>query len=106
MKQVGLQPDRLLEAGRTPCWFHEFVEIHIDQGDDLYLKSIPVGIITAIAAPTRLWVTIDGQQAHSGATLMNRRHDALAGAAEIILAVWPGEHALYSQPGWDQSQSC
>lgn len=87
MKQMGLQPDRLSEEGRTPGWFHEFVEIHIDQSDDLFLNSVPVGIITAIAAPTRLWVTFDGQQAHSGAALMNQRHDALAGAAELILAV-------------------
>ncbi len=87
MKQVGLQPDRLQEAGREPGWFHEFVEIHIDQADDLFLESVPVGVVTAIAAPTRLHVTLDGQQAHSGATLMNQRHDALAGAAELILAV-------------------
>lgn len=97
MKQVGLQPDRLVEAARKPGWFHEFVEIHIDQADDLFRKSVPVGIITAIAAPTRLWVTFDGQQAHSGATLMNQRHDALAGAAELILAVEESASARIEQ---------
>lgn len=87
MKKAGLQPDRLLEAGREPGWFKEFVEIHIDQGDDLFNYAVPLGVITAIAAPTRLWVTFTGRQAHSGATLMNQRHDALTAAAELILAV-------------------
>lgn len=87
LRQAGLQPDRIADARRTSGWFHEFVEIHIDQADDLYRAGVPVGVITGIAAPTRLWVEVRGQRAHSGAALMSERRDALTGAAELILAV-------------------
>jgi hydantoinase/carbamoylase family amidase len=87
MRQVGMRPDQMQDAARAPGWFHEFVEIHIDQSDDLFRAGVPVGVITGIAAPTRLRILLTGQQAHSGATLMDQRHDALAGAAEVILAV-------------------
>ncbi len=87
MQQVALQPEQLSKAQRSAGWFHEFVELHIDQSDDLFRAKSPVGVITAIAAPTRLRVVFNGQQAHSGATLMNQRRDALTGAAELILAV-------------------
>jgi allantoate deiminase/N-carbamoyl-L-amino-acid hydrolase len=87
LQQAGLAPERLSEARRKPGWFYEFVEIHVDQADDLVRAGVPVGIITGIAAPTRLWITVEGQQAHSGAALMSERRDALTGAAEIVLTV-------------------
>ncbi len=64
-----------------------FVELHIEQGPILEDKGILIGVVTAIAAPTRSRVTLIGVQNHSGATPMALRHDALATAAEIILAV-------------------
>ena len=87
MQQIGLLPEQLASVKRRAGWFYEFVELHIDQSDDLFKAKSPVGVITAIAAPTRLRIVLNGQQAHSGATLMNRRRDALTGAAEVILAV-------------------
>jgi hydantoinase/carbamoylase family amidase len=87
LKQAGLRPEQFAAAHREPGWFHEFVEIHIDQADDLARAGAPLGLITGIAAPTRLWIILQGQQAHSGAALMPERRDALAGAAEFILAV-------------------
>ncbi|HEY7020938.1 MAG TPA: Zn-dependent hydrolase [Ktedonobacterales bacterium] len=64
-----------------------FVELHIEQGPILEARGVSVGAVTAIAAPTRLRVTLTGVQNHSGTTPMALRHDALATAAEIILAV-------------------
>ncbi len=87
MQQVALLPEQLASAERNAGWFHEFVELHVDQSDDLFRAETPVGVITAIAAPTRLRIILNGQQAHSGATLMNQRRDALTGAAELVLAV-------------------
>jgi beta-ureidopropionase / N-carbamoyl-L-amino-acid hydrolase len=97
LQDAGLAPERLSEAGRAPGWFHQFVEVHIDQAEDLFQAGVPLGIITAIAAPTRLWLRIQGRQAHSGSTPMNVRHDALAGAAEIILAVEAAARARIDQ---------
>ncbi len=64
-----------------------FVELHIEQGPVLERAQKQIGIVTAVAAPTRLHLILTGEQNHSGTTPMNMRHDALACAAEIILAV-------------------
>lgn len=65
----------------------DFTEIHIEQGRTLWESGEKIGVVTAIAAPTRLKVTFHGRQDHSGATPMDLRKDALCAAAEVILAV-------------------
>ena len=64
-----------------------FVELHIEQGPILYSAKEPIGVVTAIAAPTRFTVTFLGEQNHSGTTPMRFRKDALAASAEAILAI-------------------
>jgi N-carbamoyl-L-amino-acid hydrolase len=64
-----------------------FVELHIEQGPLLERENIPIGAVTAIAAPAALRVRLEGQGGHAGAVLMHERTDALCAAAEIILAV-------------------
>jgi ureidoglycolate amidohydrolase len=64
-----------------------FVELHIEQGPILERDGIPIGVVTAIAAPAALRVRLEGQGGHAGAVLMPERHDALCAAAEIVLAV-------------------
>ncbi len=67
--------------------YHAFLELHIEQGPLLERKKVPMGIVTAIAAPAGLQVSIEGAGGHAGAVLMPDRHDALLAAAEIALAV-------------------
>jgi ureidoglycolate amidohydrolase len=67
--------------------YHAFVELHIEQGPLLERSGIDIGVVTAIAAPAALRVTIDGLGGHAGAVLMAERRDALAAAAELVLAV-------------------
>lgn len=64
-----------------------FVEVHIEQGPVLERAQKQIGIVNAVAAPTRLHLILTGEQNHSGTTPMNMRRDALACAAELILAV-------------------
>jgi len=64
-----------------------FLELHIEQGPVLERAGKPLGIVTAVAAPTRLQIILNGEQNHSGTTPMQLRHDALAAAAEMILAI-------------------
>lgn len=64
-----------------------FVELHIEQGPVLHMLRRPIGVVTAIAAPTRLGITFVGRQNHSGTTPMGLRKDALVASAEVILAV-------------------
>lgn len=64
-----------------------FLELHIEQGRRLEDAGAQLGVVTAVAAPTRLRVDITGAADHSGATPMGLRRDALCAAAELILAV-------------------
>lgn len=77
-----------LDAVRLPPGYYSaFVELHIEQGPLLEREGLPIGAVTAIAAPAALRIVIDGDGGHAGAVLMPQRRDALCGAAEIILAV-------------------
>ena len=82
MRSVGLDPDRLEEVRLDPSGVHAFVELHIEQGSVLETAGIPIGVVTHIAAPHDLLVTVRGKAAHAGATPMRLRHDAFAGAVE------------------------
>jgi allantoate deiminase len=64
-----------------------YVEVHIEQGPVLEESGVPLGVVTAIAAQSRFAVTIDGEAGHAGTVPMGLRHDALAGAAALVLAV-------------------
>jgi ureidoglycolate amidohydrolase len=72
-----------LAAGR----FHQFIELHIEQGPLLEQEGIDIGLVTHIAAPASLRITIEGEGGHAGARLMPGRKDALVAAAEVILAL-------------------
>jgi ureidoglycolate amidohydrolase len=86
--EVGSVKDKSLENVRlAKDYYHAFVELHIEQGPLLERKGIPVGIVTAIAAPAALRVSIEGAGGHAGAVLMPDRRDAFLAAAEIALAV-------------------
>ncbi len=58
-------------------------EVHVAQRRAL--RSL--GIVSRVASPRRLAFTISGQAGHSGEVSMEERRDALAAAAELILAV-------------------
>lgn len=73
----------LLPEGR----FHQFIELHIEQGPLLEAEGIDVGIVTHIAAPASVRVIVEGEGGHAGGKLMPGRKDALTAAAELILAL-------------------
>jgi N-carbamoyl-L-amino-acid hydrolase len=82
-----------LSTVRLPAGhYHAWVELHIEQGPLLEREGIPLGIVTAIAAPAGYRFTIEGFGGHAGALLMPDRRDALCAAAELILSI--EKHAL------------
>lgn len=87
MKLFGLNPDGLESVRIQPGDVYAFIEMHIEQGRVLESFGIPLGIVTSIAAPTRIRVFVIGRADHSGATPMDLRADALTAASEIILGV-------------------
>ncbi len=67
--------------------YSAFIELHIEQGPLLEQESIPIGLVTAIAAPASFFVHLEGEGGHAGARLMPGRRDALLAASEITLEV-------------------
>lgn len=96
LARVGLDPECLGAVRRPADDFVAFLEMHIEQGRVLEETPASIGVVDTIAAPTRFRLTLAGQADHSGATPMHLRRDALAGAAEVILAV---EHCAKAEPG-------
>jgi N-carbamoyl-L-amino-acid hydrolase len=70
-----------------PGSFHQFIELHIEQGPLLEEEGIDLGLVTDIAAPASLRINIEGEGGHAGGKLMPGRKDALCAAAELILAL-------------------
>jgi ureidoglycolate amidohydrolase len=85
-KNAGM-PGQLEEAKLPDGYYKAFVELHIEQGPLLERQKIPLGIVTNIAAPASLRITVEGSGGHAGGVLMADRKDALCAAAELILAI-------------------
>ena len=77
----------LEEVPLAPGAYAAFVELHIEQGPELERSGTPIGVVTAIAAPSTLRVELTGEGGHAGALLMAVRHDPLVVAAEVVQAV-------------------
>jgi hydantoinase/carbamoylase family amidase len=87
LRAAGFEPDRLAEARIDPAAVHALVELHIEQGVVLEAGGESIGVVTAIAAPHDFRLTLRGAATHAGATPMDLRRDALAGAAEAMLVL-------------------
>jgi allantoate deiminase len=85
--RFGLDPDRIGAAARSRSELHGYVELHIEQGPVLEHENLPVGVVTAISGATRLAASLTGMAGHAGTVPMLLRRDALAGAAECIVAI-------------------
>jgi allantoate deiminase len=64
-----------------------FVELHIEQGPVLEAKGLALGVVGAINGATRMLATVTGRAGHAGCVPMELRRDAVAAAAEMILAI-------------------
>ncbi len=82
---AGGDPDAAV-AAPTPG-LAGYLEVHIEQGSVLEREGLPVGVVDAVAGQTRLRLVIRGEAGHAGTLPMAARSDALAAAAEVVLAV-------------------
>jgi N-carbamoyl-L-amino-acid hydrolase len=76
--------------GAERCGEHPlsaFFELHIEQGPILEAEGRDIGVVTGVQAMRWYEVTISGQDAHTGATPMHLRKNALLGAARMVDAV-------------------
>jgi allantoate deiminase len=96
IRAFGGDPTRLHEARRRGDDLLGYCEVHIEQGPVLEALGLPVGVVTAIAAQSRVAVRFTGMAGHAGTVPMELRQDALCAAAEFVLAA---EAQARSKPG-------
>jgi allantoate deiminase len=85
LRAYGKDPAKIVNVAIRPEDAAAYLEVHIEQGPVLEAKNEPLGVVTAIVGQTRLAITLTGTAGHAGTVPMKLRHDALAGAAEIVL---------------------
>jgi allantoate deiminase len=83
----GGDPDGVADVARNPADVLGYVELHIEQGPVLEAENLAVGVVTAINGASRFAVVVTGDAGHAGTVPMPMRRDALAAAAEMVLAV-------------------
>ena len=86
IRSFGLDPAAIPSAEVSPLAF-AYLEMHIEQGPVLESVGCAVGVVEAIVGQSRLLTSFTGKANHAGTTPMHLRHDALAAAAEWIVAV-------------------
>jgi hydantoinase/carbamoylase family amidase len=83
----GVELDRALQARRQLENAAAYLELHIEQGPVLESMGLPLGLVLGTFGVERHQVTWRGQAAHAGSTPMDKRRDALAGAAKLALEI-------------------
>ncbi|MDT3376181.1 Zn-dependent hydrolase [Labrys neptuniae] len=82
--------ERIGYRGTEKAGAHKFqamFELHIEQGPILEDEKTMIGVVTGVQGMRWYEVTVTGQDAHTGATPMYLRKNALLGAARIIEAI-------------------
>ena len=87
MQHAGLCVDDIPKLKRDPARYLGFVEVHIEQGPVLNELDLPLGIVTSINGSVRYLGQVQGVASHAGTTPMDRRRDAAAAVAELVLYV-------------------
>jgi N-carbamoyl-L-amino-acid hydrolase len=104
LAEHGVELDRALDSGHQLKGAAAYLELHIEQGPVLESLDLPLGVVLGTFGVERHQVTFTGQAAHAGSTPMDKRRDALAGAARLELelreiAARAGEGAVSTMGG-------
>ncbi|MBU2700047.1 allantoate deiminase/N-carbamoyl-L-amino-acid hydrolase [Sporomusaceae bacterium BoRhaA] len=84
----GMNYEALAYSSIVPDEVFAFLELHIEQGQELDLSGEPCAIVTDIVGIDRHWITIQGHANHAGTTRMDRRRDALVAASMVVQEVY------------------
>src|SRR3954470_6227015 len=87
LREHGVDLDRALEARSQLQNAAAYLELHIEQGPVLESMGLPLGVVLGTFGVERSRFTWRGQAAHAGSTPMDKRRDALAGAAKLALHI-------------------
>ena len=86
---MGEELKRIGYAGDQPMGrpLHAYFEAHIEQGPILVEEGIEIGVVTDAQGQRWYELELVGTESHAGPTPMDRRQDALLGAARVISMV-------------------
>ncbi len=87
IRSMGGDPYAIATDAVDPATVLGFIEVHIEQGPVLQDRNLPVAAVSSITGSLRATIEFTGVAGHAGTVPMTLRHDALAGAAELVLAV-------------------
>ncbi len=87
LRDHGVDLDTALDARSELAGAAAYLELHIEQGPVLESLDLPLGVVLGTFGVERHQVTFRGQAAHAGSTPMDKRRDALAGAARLELEI-------------------
>ena len=104
LREHGVDLDRALDAQKQLESAVAYLELHIEQGPVLESMDLPLGVVLGTFGVERHQITWKGQAAHAGSTPMDKRRDALAGAAKLAREIRPiaaevGEGAVCTSGG-------
>ena len=85
LQQAGLCVDDIARLVRNPAQYLGFVEVHVEQGPVLNEIDLPLGVVTSVNGSVRYLCEVVGMASHAGTTPMDRRRDAAAAVAELLL---------------------
>jgi N-carbamoyl-L-amino-acid hydrolase len=97
-RTIGEELERIGYAGAETCGgapLRAYFEAHIEQGPILEAEGKTIGVVTGAQGSYWHDVTVTGMEAHAGSTPMNRRRDAMAGAARMVGAI---DHIAHDTP--------
>jgi beta-ureidopropionase / N-carbamoyl-L-amino-acid hydrolase len=80
LERIGYRGDEPTGQRRIGAYF----ELHIEQGPILEAEGKQIGVVTGVQGMRWYEVRVKGQSAHTGATPMRLRKDALLGAARMV----------------------
>src|SRR5437899_595360 len=87
LREHGVDLDLALDARKQLQSAAAYLELHIEQGPVLESLQLPLGVVLGTFGVERHQITWKGQAAHAGSTPMDKRRDALAGAAKLALEI-------------------
>jgi hydantoinase/carbamoylase family amidase len=87
LREHGVDLDSALAARSELEGAAAYLELHIEQGPVLEAMGLPLGVVLGTFGVERHQVTFRGQAAHAGSTPMDKRRDALGGAARLELEI-------------------
>jgi beta-ureidopropionase / N-carbamoyl-L-amino-acid hydrolase len=83
LERIGYRGDEPVGSRKLGAYF----ELHIEQGPILESEQKMIGVVTGVQGMRWYEVRVHGQSAHTGATPMHLRKNALLGAARMVEAI-------------------